>query len=130
MQHVYNSSGHDLDGIKRARHNPAFMHPDDLARLGVVTGDTVEIISERASIVAIVSSDDTLRPGLVSMTHAYGDAPDRDGDIRTIGSNVGRLLSTDDMQPYTGQPRMSNVAVAVRPTSIVHRDEGATSGSD
>lgn len=59
--------------------------------------------------------DDTLRRGLVSMTHAFGGLPDRETDVRQTGANTGRLLSVDrDLQPYTSQPRMSNVPVAVK----------------
>jgi hypothetical protein len=55
-----------------------------------------------------------VRPGLVSMTHGFGELPGRD-DARRTGANTGRLLRLDEgLQPYTGQPRMSNVPVAVR----------------
>lgn len=117
-QAALNSTGLELSG-RRQRHNPAFMHPDDLARLGLVGGDVVEIISETAKILGLVEADDTLRPGVVSMTHAFGDAPEHDHEFRTIGSNTGRLLTVDKyMQPYTGQPRMSNVPIAVRRADV------------
>jgi len=120
IQQAYNSSGHSLAGMRR-RHNPAFMHPDDLGSLGLQAGDMVEIISARATIVALVEPDDTLRRGLVSMTHAFGGAPETDHELRSIGSSTGRLLSVDrDLQPYTGQPHMSNVPVGVRPASSAH----------
>lgn len=114
IQQALNSAGHELSGMRR-RYNPAFMHPDDLARLGVETGDTVEIRSERATILGVAEADETVRAGVVSMTHAFGDAPERDHEFREIGSNTGRLLTVDRyIQPYTGQPRMSNVPVSVR----------------
>jgi anaerobic selenocysteine-containing dehydrogenase len=78
--------------------------------------DTVEIASKRASIPSIVEADDTLRRGLVSMAFGFGDAPDRDGEFRDIGSSTNRLLTnTDFIDRYSGQPLMSNIPVSVRP---------------
>jgi anaerobic selenocysteine-containing dehydrogenase len=62
-------------------YNPAFVHPDDLADLGLCSGDAVTITSRSASIPAVVEADRTLRRGLVSMSHGYGDAPDRDHPV-------------------------------------------------
>ena len=90
------------------------MHPGDLCRLGLAAGDLVEVRSTRAAILAVVEPDDNLRPGLVSMTHAFGGPPERDLEVRAIGSSTGRLLSNAvGLQPYTAQPRMSNVPVTV-----------------
>jgi anaerobic selenocysteine-containing dehydrogenase len=116
IQQAYNSSGHDLAAMRSRPYNPAFMHPSDLARLGIKDGDGVEIRSARASIPAIVRSDRDLREGLVSMSHAFGGLPEEDAEHARYGSNTGRLLSVyDDIQPYTGQPKMSNIPIAVIP---------------
>jgi hypothetical protein len=49
------------------------------------------------------------------MAHAFGDAPKHDSDVRTIGSNTGRLTSTDrDFDPISGIPVMSAIPVNVR----------------
>ena len=62
----------------------------------------------------MVAADANLRRGLVSMTHSWGDGPDRDADVRTIGANTGRLSPVDvDYERYTGLPRMSNIPVRV-----------------
>jgi len=115
LQQVCNSSGRSLKGMRARPYNPAFLHPADLEHLGLQSGDLAEIRSARAAIVAVVEPDDTLRRGLVSMTHAFGGLPDRETDVRQTGANTGRLLSVDrDLQPYTSQPRMSNVPVAVK----------------
>jgi anaerobic selenocysteine-containing dehydrogenase len=118
IQQAINSSGRTLKGMRQRTYNPAFIHPDDLARLGLEAGDLAEIRSARAVVVAVVEPDDTVRPGLVSMTHGFGELPGRD-DARRTGANTGRLLRLDEgLQPYTGQPRMSNVPVAVRPLEV------------
>ena len=109
--HVMNQPGLAYPN-NRPRYNPAFMHPDDLADLGLAAGDEVTLTSARASIPAVVGADGQLRRGVVSMSHSFGDVPGGEAP----GSNPGRLVdvlaSTDR---YTGQPRMSNIPIAVIP---------------
>jgi anaerobic selenocysteine-containing dehydrogenase len=116
---VINSTGRTLPGLMRGRHyNPAFLHPDDLARLGVTAGDTIEIRSEYAAITGIAAADDDLRPGVVSMSHNFGGNPGENEDPRIDGANTNRLLRTDtEYDRYTGQPRMGAVPVAVVPVA-------------
>jgi anaerobic selenocysteine-containing dehydrogenase len=114
IQQAINSSGRSLKGLRKRPYNPAFLHPDDMARLGLQAEDLVEIRSARAAVVGIAQPDDTVRPGVLSMTHGFGDLPGRD-DARRKGASTSRLLRLDEgLQPYTSQPRMSNVPVAVR----------------
>jgi anaerobic selenocysteine-containing dehydrogenase len=114
-----NSSGRDLPKMVGQRYNPAFLHPDDLQALGLQSGDEVEIVSNAGTLEAIVAADPRLRPGLVSMTHAFGDGPGGETDIRKVGSNTSLLTRVDrDYDRFTGMPRMSNVAVAVRPRRV------------
>ncbi|HET9770176.1 MAG TPA: molybdopterin-dependent oxidoreductase [Acidimicrobiia bacterium] len=113
MMHVYNTPTFALPP-NRPRHNPAFLHSRDLVRIGAQPGDLVEIRSAQASIVAVAGRDDSLREGTVSISHGFGDGPDPDGDVRSGGSNPGRLLATDDVyDAYSGQPRMSSIPVGV-----------------
>ena len=57
---------------------------------------------------------DSLRRGLVSMTHAFGGRPGSDDDPGVRGSNAGRLLrADDDFDPISGIPRMGAVPVAI-----------------
>jgi hypothetical protein len=56
------------------------------------------------------------------MTHSWGDVPERDAEVRTIGANTGRLSSVEsDYERYTGLPRMSNIPVAVSRASLPPR---------
>jgi anaerobic selenocysteine-containing dehydrogenase len=109
-----NSSGLDLPKMQSTPYNPAFMHPDDLAALGLVPGGSVRLANGAGEMLAVVEADPTLRSGVVSMTHAYGDLAPRNADFRAVGSNPSRLTRVDtDYDRITGMPRMSNVAVAV-----------------
>lgn len=118
MAHVYNASGRDLPRLirKGGTYNPAFMNPDDLRELGLETGDVVKITSAHSSIYGIVEADSTLRRGLVSMTHSFGDLPRDSMDFRRVGSNTSQLTHcADNYDRYSGIPLMSGVPVQVIP---------------
>ena len=109
-----NSSGRDLPNMARHTNNPAYLHPDDLAALGLAAGDLVDVVSDAGSLRAIVAADPQLRLGLVSMTHSFGDVPGGETDVRKVGSNTSLLTVVDrDYDRFTGMPRMSNVPVAI-----------------
>ncbi|HET9771834.1 MAG TPA: molybdopterin-dependent oxidoreductase, partial [Acidimicrobiia bacterium] len=113
MMHVYNTPTVVMPK-NRPRHNPAYLHSRDLARLGVAAGDLIEIRSSRTAILAVAGKDDSVREGTVSISHAYGDLPDAGDDVRALGSNPGRLVANDDFyDPYSGQPRVSNIPVSI-----------------
>jgi anaerobic selenocysteine-containing dehydrogenase len=111
--HVYNSSYNDASTNRGRGYNPAFMHPDDLDRLGLAPGDLVEIRSDLSAVAAIVQADANVRQGVVSMSAGFGEAPERD-DLQRFGTCVNRLVSADvNFDRYSGQPLMSNVPVDV-----------------
>lgn len=112
---VYNSTGVELAGEVSGRpFNPAFLCPQDVAALGLAPGDEIALVSDHGRIPAIVEIDRHLRPGLVSMAHGWGGAPDRDPEVRSLGGNTNRLASTDAAwDRYTGIPVMSNLPVDV-----------------
>jgi anaerobic selenocysteine-containing dehydrogenase len=105
LRQVFNSTGVHLEAlVARGPGNPAFLHPDDLAGLGVADGDAVTITSAHGTIDATVRADPDLRRGVVSMAHAWGDA-------------CTNALTADDVdfEPLVGQCRQSALPVQVRP---------------
>jgi anaerobic selenocysteine-containing dehydrogenase len=116
MMTAYNSSARDLPALRaKWPYNPAFMHPDELERRGIAPGDVIEIRSDHARILGVAEADATVRPGLVSMSHSFGDAPESDADVRAIGANTGRLTSVErDYDRFSGLPRMSNIPVQIQ----------------
>ena len=110
-----NSTGRNISRLHGSRTwNPAFMHPEDIDRLGIERGAVVRLRSHWDQINAMVEPDATLRPGVIAMTHGFGGLPGQEARFRELGSNTGRLLNTEvDFDPYTGMPRMGNVPVAV-----------------
>lgn len=117
MREVLNSTYHDLPGIRRRRpYNPAYMNPVDLAAQGLKSGDRVEIVSDHDRIPAIVQADNTLRPGVVSMTHAWGGMPGEETDFEKEGSATNALVSTDHhCEPINAMPRQSAIPVNILP---------------
>ena len=64
--------------------------------------------------VGIAEAAPELRRGVLSMSHAFGDAPERDGEFREIGSTTGRLVDGErEFDRFTGIPRMSAIPVSV-----------------
>lgn len=96
--------------------NPVWMHPGDMEKLSIEDGDSVSLATAFDAIPAIVAADDSLRPGVVAMAHAFGGLVEEDHRYLELGSNTGRLLRTDeDYDPITGMPKMGNIPVAIRP---------------
>ena len=115
LNNVLNSFGRRIPRLVGKGYNPAFMHPEDMAALGLEHGAGVAIRSPHGEIDAIVERDATLRRGVISMAHGFGTNPGKD-DAATTGGNTGRLLSAEvEYDPITGLPRMSAVPVNIVP---------------
>ena len=72
------------------------------------------IRSEHGSIAAVVRPDDSIRPGVVSMTHAWGGLPGEEG--QEPGVNVNLLISTEQhVEPINAMVRMTAIPVAITP---------------
>lgn len=107
MREVQNTQYHALASIrKRVPRNPAWMHPADLAELGIADGDVAEIRSAHGVLETPIAADPTMRRGVVAMTHGWGGG---------IGVNVNRLthrlLGRD---PINAMPVMTGFGVNVR----------------
>ncbi|MDB5395478.1 MAG: nitrate reductase [Rhodospirillales bacterium] len=114
----FNSLGKALSGVrKRVPYNVAYLNPGDMAEKAVATGDWVELISDSGAVRAIAEGDETLRPGVVSLIHGFGDLPDS-SDYLTDGVSTNLLISTDrDLQTINAMPRMSGIPVNIRRAS-------------
>lgn len=115
-----NSVGPDMRGLNNGHtHTPAYMHPQDLAALGIPAGALIEVRSRHGAMLARVDSDDSLRTGLVAVVHGFGASvthaePD---DELALGS-VTRLVGMDERDPISGIPRMSALPIAVQPAPV------------
>jgi anaerobic selenocysteine-containing dehydrogenase len=117
MQNVTNAA-YRPPGLLRKPYNPAFMNSADMRRLGINSGDFVEISSRHGMITAIVEADSGLRAGVVSLSHGFGGTAGEPPEPRKDGANVNCLTRMDDdYDPYTGIPRMGALPVSVSPSS-------------
>ncbi len=84
-----NSSGTYLAKLNGGKpYNPAYLHPDVLEALGLLSGDLVTVTSPHDYIPSVAEADDTLRRDVVAMHHAFGGLPSEDDEVRERGSNV------------------------------------------
>lgn len=100
----------------RARYpvNWTYMNPEDMARQGLAGGDSIEIRSSAGAIRGVVREDQGLRPGVISMTHLFGQLLPCSDPREQGGSFTGRLVSlTESLQPINYMPRYSGVPVDV-----------------
>src|SRR3546814_803451 len=116
MRNRFNSQGADIPSLKRlSPYNFAYINPADLNDRGVLSGELIEVSSDAGSIVAIADADETVRRGVISMSHGFGGLPE-DGDYRVNGSVTNQLISLDrDCQTINAMPRMSGIPVNFRP---------------
>ena len=115
LKHVLNSTGTELPGLARkGTTNSAYMHPDDVADLGLESGDVIEISSPQASLLGVVEAAEDVKRGVISMAHSWGGRSLTDEKVREIGSPTSRLVSTDvGSDPVTGMVVSSAIPVAV-----------------
>ena len=101
--HVYNSYCHDFP--QAPADNPAWLHPDDMDSAGLRQGQQVLVTSAAGSVTARLEPDDTMRHGVVSMSHGFGGKS---------GSAVAQLLTTKgSTDRYTRMPQMTAIPVSI-----------------
>ncbi len=116
-RHRFNSTGQNLPALRARRTtNPAFLHPDDLPRIPCNDGDTVRIRSAAGELVAVARAADNMRPGVVSMAHAFGDPDIGPDGVHEHGASTNRLVSESvSYDPVTGQSLQSAIPVSIVP---------------
>jgi anaerobic selenocysteine-containing dehydrogenase len=116
LREVSNSAGRDLASVRQqgVTTNFAYMNPQDLSDMHLTSGDVVRISSETGSILGVAQATDDVRPGVISMAHGWGDTPENDHLVRSIGGSTSRLVTLDrNWEPYTGMGRQSAIPVNV-----------------
>ncbi|MFD1812184.1 molybdopterin-containing oxidoreductase family protein [Rhodococcus gannanensis] len=115
-----NSTGTRVPGLVPGGTNPARVHPDDLADLGIADGQRVTVRSVSGRLRAMAQADRTLARGVVSMTHCFGSVDPGDD----VGVNVNELTGTDTgVQAINAMPTLTAVPVAVEPVTGGEDDE-------
>ncbi|MEM9728525.1 MAG: molybdopterin-dependent oxidoreductase [Myxococcota bacterium] len=99
--------------------NYLYMHPEDGRRVGVSTGDLVEVRSEAASVRLPVTLTDEMMLGAVALPHGWGhqDADGLSVARKTTGANVN-LLAADgptQLEYFSGMAQLNGILVDVVP---------------
>jgi anaerobic selenocysteine-containing dehydrogenase len=101
--------------------NPLWMHPDDGHRLGLAPGARATISNDYGTIEADVRYDDRLRPGVVAMTHGFGNASTsgmpRAQERPGVNVNVLAPRGPGTFDPVSCMSHITAIAVDVRPAS-------------
>ncbi len=112
----FNSTGQDLGPLRaKGITNHAHLNPADLQRLGAREDDLLEISTAHAHIVGVAKAAADLKPGVISMAHAFGARGEDAAAVRAHGASTNRLVDDEsDYDPITGACRQSAIAVRVR----------------
>jgi anaerobic selenocysteine-containing dehydrogenase len=87
---------------KGPRRDQLLMHPDDLASLGLVDGQPVQVTSAAGSVRIPVLATDSVMPGVVSLPHGYG------------ASSYNDLADDRAVDAVSGNAALNGIAVQVR----------------
>ncbi len=117
---MLNSWFANLPSLKRdyALDNPLYMNPEDAERLGLRASEEVRVESAGGAVIATLALDDSLRPGVVAMTHGWGHgaSPALKVASNHPGVNVNALLpaGAGSFEPLSNQAHMTGIPVEVR----------------
>jgi anaerobic selenocysteine-containing dehydrogenase len=102
--------------VKGKPRDQLMMHPDDLARRGLVDGQQVMVRSRVGEITVAVSATDEMLAGVVSLPHGWGhNRPGTEQDTATRHAGVSANDLTDErfLDPVTGNAALNGVKVEV-----------------
>jgi len=114
-----NSGMNELRGLHRSRRTTLLeIHPDDAAKHGVNSGETVRVSSPVGSVEleALVTKD--TRAGVVVIPHGWGSRifdPTSGGEPIVFGVNRNLLINRTDMDPLSQTTPMNSSWVRVDP---------------
>jgi anaerobic selenocysteine-containing dehydrogenase len=97
--------------------NPLFMHPDDASARGLQEGASARVWNEHGEIEATVGFDPDLMPGVVAMSHGWGNNSTSGMRVAQAhpGVNANALLPSGpgSFEPLSSQAHMTGVPVEV-----------------
>jgi len=118
--HTINSALQNVEKLKArgAADNPLYMSPADAERLSLIDGAAVHISNRWGSVDSTMRIDDTLRPGVVAMTHGFGNAGTSGMPVaqRHPGVNVNALAPTGPgtFDPVGTMTQLTGIPVEVQ----------------
>lgn len=92
-----------------------YIHPDDLAALGVADRGAVVVETPRARMVVRAKATDSMRRGHVALPHGYGQRhPGSDGRRQVVGPPINWLTDAAARDPVADTPHHKHVPVRLR----------------
>jgi anaerobic selenocysteine-containing dehydrogenase len=89
-----------------------YIHPDDLAALGVADRGAVVVETPRARMVVRAKATDSMRRGHVALPHGYGQRhPTADGTRQVVGPPINWLTDAAYRDPIADTPFHKHVPV-------------------
>jgi len=123
-----NSWMHNVPALMKGRDRCTIhMHPDDAARCGVASGDTVTVQSEAGSIDIPVEITKEIKPGVVSIPHGWGHGQP---ETRVTTANAHAGVNTNILSPphftdeISGNAAVNGIPVTVRPAGQLGSRDG------
>lgn len=117
--YMINSWMHNLPALKQSVHhtNPIWMHPFDAEALELFEGETVRVSSAYGEVEATLMYDESLRTGVVAMTHGWGQRSAFGLKVarRHGGANVNALAPNGpgSFDPISNQSHTTGINVVV-----------------
>lgn len=101
-----NTSIRDATWLRKGTLESALrISPVDAERLGLVEGDTVDVITARGRARTLIELHDGCRPGHISLPNGQGlDVRQADGSIKRLGVAVNTLTDYRWRDPIVGTP--------------------------
>lgn len=116
-----NSAMQNVERLKKGigADNPLFLSPTDAERLGIADGGRIRVSNAYGRLEASAKVDATLRPGVVAMTHGFGNAATSGMPVaqRFAGVNVNALTPTGPgtFDPTSTMSQLTGIPVEVEP---------------
>jgi anaerobic selenocysteine-containing dehydrogenase len=116
---MVNSWLNNLPSLKIGAHkdNPLYMHPIDARARNIGDGSQVVIHNDNGRLLVKAALDDSLKPGVVAMTHGWGNVDTTALSVVKAfpGSNANDLLPSGpgSFEKLSNQAFMTGIPVSV-----------------
>jgi anaerobic selenocysteine-containing dehydrogenase len=125
--YMHNSHLANMRFFKDGRHalNPLHIHPADAQSRNMLNGDVARIYNGNGMVETAIEYDETLRPGVVALSHGYGHAkaPGIQRANALPGVNVNKLMpiGPGSYERLSNMSHMNGVVVHVEKSRSIGR---------
>jgi anaerobic selenocysteine-containing dehydrogenase len=94
--------------------NPLYVSPSDATRLGLADGARVRVSNAHGAVETAVRVDDTLRAGVVAMTHGFGGTRAKGAsEFEGVNANALAPHGPSSFDPVSGMAQLTGIPVEV-----------------